>query len=72
MKRKVVLASSLTFAALAIAYVGGSYYAGQAVEQTMQKQHAWLANLPYFIVKSHSYQRGWFSSTETHHLASAP
>ena len=72
MKRKVVLASSLTFAALAIAYVGGSYYAGQAVEQTMQKQHAWLANLPYFIVKSHSYQRGWFSSTETTTLQVRP
>ena len=63
MKRKVVIAASATFAALAIAYVGGSYYAGQAVEKTMQKQHDWLANLPYFIVKSHTYERGWFSST---------
>ena len=72
MKRKVVLASSITFVALAIAYVGGSYFAGQAVEKTMQKQHEWLSNLPYFIVKSHNYQRGWFSSTETTTLQIRP
>ena len=64
-KRKVIIASAITLATLASAYIGGSYYAGKTVETTMQKQHEWLAQLPYFIVKSHTYQRGWFSSQET-------
>ncbi|QLG86880.1 YdgA family protein [Chitinibacter bivalviorum] len=65
MKRKVIAGSALGLVVLATGYLGGSYYAGQAVEQTMLKQHDWISKLPYFIVKSHSYQRGWLSSTET-------
>ncbi len=65
MKRKVIAASALSLLVLTTGYVGSSYYAGQAVEATMLKQHDWISKLPYFIVKSHSYQRGWLSSTET-------
>lgn len=64
MKRKVIAGSALGLIVLATGYLGGSYYAGQAVEQTMLKQHEWISKLPYFIVKSHSYQRNWLSSTE--------
>ncbi|WP_432721892.1 YdgA family protein [Jeongeupia wiesaeckerbachi] len=65
MKRKVLIASIGTVAVLAVAYVGGTWYAGRAAQDTMQKQHEWLASLPYFIVKDRSYHRGWFSSTES-------
>ncbi|WP_028449796.1 YdgA family protein [Chitinibacter tainanensis] len=65
MKRKVIAGSALGIVLLGGGYFGGSYVAGDAVEQTMQKQHAWISNLPYFIVKAHSYEKGWLSSTET-------
>ncbi|WP_169741245.1 YdgA family protein [Andreprevotia chitinilytica] len=65
MKRKVLIAASASVVVLVAGYVGGAYFAGQAAETTLQKQHEWLASLPYFIVKDRSYQRGWFSSTET-------
>ncbi|WP_410499012.1 YdgA family protein [Chitinibacter sp. S2-10] len=64
MNRKVIAASAAGLVLLGAAYLGGSQYAGQAVEKTMLKQHEWISKLPYFIVKSHSYQRGWLSSTE--------
>jgi uncharacterized protein YdgA (DUF945 family) len=64
-KRKVIAGSIISLVVLGAGYLGGSYYAGQSVEATMQKQHEWISSLPYFIVKSHSYQRGWLSSTET-------
>ena len=65
MKRKVLIAGSAVVIALAASYVGGAWFAGQAAEATLQKQHEWLASLPYFIVKDRQYHRGWFSSTET-------
>ncbi|MBE9610057.1 YdgA family protein [Chitinilyticum piscinae] len=65
MKRKLLIAAGSTAAALAIAYLGGSWYAGQSIQATMKKQHDWIASLPYFIVKNHSYTPGWFSSTES-------
>ncbi|QLI82246.1 YdgA family protein [Chitinibacter fontanus] len=65
MNRKVIAGSALSLLVLSAGYLGGSYYAGQAVETTMLKQHDWISKLPYFIVKSHQYQRGWLSSTET-------
>lgn len=64
MKRKVLLGSAIAAAILSAAYVGGAYVAGKAAETTLQKQHEWLSSLPYFIVKKHEYQRGWFSSSE--------
>ncbi|MGL4603225.1 MAG: DUF945 family protein, partial [Iodobacter sp.] len=63
-KRKVLLGSAIAAAILSAAYVGGAYVAGKAAETTLQKQHEWLSSLPYFIVKKHEYQRGWFSSSE--------
>ncbi|MBM3117737.1 YdgA family protein [Jeongeupia naejangsanensis] len=65
MKRKVIIASIGAAVALGGAYVGGTWYAGRAAQDTMQKQHEWLASLPYFIVKNREYHRGWFTSTET-------
>ncbi|WP_028453276.1 YdgA family protein [Chitinilyticum aquatile] len=65
MKRKLMIAAGAAVAVLATTYVGGSWYAGVKVQDTMKKQHDWIASLPYFIVKSHSYAPGWFSSTET-------
>ncbi|WP_028456672.1 YdgA family protein [Chitinilyticum litopenaei] len=65
MKRKLIIAGSAAIAVLVAGHVGGSWYAGRAVAETMKKQHDWIASLPYFIVKHHDYQPGWFSSTET-------
>ena len=57
---------------VAISYGGASYWMGLKAEQTLAEQHKIIAGLPLFVVKSHSYQRGWFSSTETTELALNP
>ncbi|GAA5784847.1 YdgA family protein [Chitiniphilus shinanonensis] len=65
MKRKALIVAAATVAGLAVAYGGGAWWAGKAAERTLNKQHEWLASLPYFVVSKREYQRGWFSSTET-------
>lgn len=52
----------------AVAWGGGSYWFGLKTEQTLAEQYRLLQSVPLFVVKSHSYQRGWFSSTETTEL----
>jgi len=49
---------------VAIAYTGASWWAGKQAEVTLEKQHKLIADLPYFVVKSRSYQRGLFTSHE--------
>lgn len=58
--------------AVAVAYTGASWYAGKAAEETLNKQHKLLADLPYFVVKSRDYQRGLFSSHERTTIALNP
>ncbi|BEV71606.1 MULTISPECIES: YdgA family protein [unclassified Paludibacterium] len=63
----------LTFAAAALGglfvlYGGAAYWAGIKAEDTLEQQHRMLASLPLFKVKSHTYERGWFSSQETTEL----
>jgi len=63
----------LTFAAailggLFVLYGGAAYWAGIKAEETLEEQHRMLATLPLFKVKSHTYDRGWFSSQETTEL----
>ncbi|HSC81234.1 MAG TPA: YdgA family protein [Chitinolyticbacter sp.] len=65
MKRKVLIVVAVAAVGLSAAYVGGAWWSGRAVEQTLAKQHQWLASLPYFVISDRSYRRGWFSSTET-------
>ena len=74
MKKLVLvgIAAGATVLAATTAYVGGAVWAGKAAEQSLQKQHEWLAGQPYFVVKSRKYQRGWFSSTENTTLAINP
>lgn len=50
------------------AYAGAAYWTGLKTEETLAEQHKMLAELPLFVVKSHTYQRGWFSSAETTEL----
>lgn len=72
MKQKIVLASVAAFTSACALWVGGAYFAGKGAQATLDKQHQWLSELPYFVVKARSYQRGWFSSTETATLAVNP
>ena len=63
----------LTFAAAALGglfalYGGAAFWAGIKAEDTLEEQHRMLASLPIFKVKSHTYERGWFSSQETTEL----
>lgn len=72
MKQKIVLASVASIAGVCALWIGGAYYAGKSVETTLEKQHKWLAEQPYFLIKDRTYQRGWFSSTEKATLAINP
>ena len=65
--RRLIIAGA-TLGGLFVLYGGATLWAGVKAEQTLQEQHKMLADLPLFKVKSHSYQRGWFSSTETTEL----
>jgi uncharacterized protein YdgA (DUF945 family) len=63
----------LTIAAAALGglfalYSGAAFWAGIKAEDTLEEQHRMLASLPIFKVKSHTYERGWFSSQETTEL----
>ncbi|WP_239690836.1 YdgA family protein [Chromobacterium sphagni] len=66
-KRRLIIAGA-TVGGLFVLYAASSYWAGVKAEDTLQEQHRMLASLPLFKVKSHSYERGWFSSTETTEL----
>lgn len=72
MKRKILLGCAAAVVVGAAGWVGGAYMAGKSVESTLDRQYKWLGDLPYFMVKSREYQRGWFSSTETVTLAVNP
>ncbi|WP_233201152.1 YdgA family protein [Chromobacterium alticapitis] len=66
-KRKLTIAGA-AIGGLFVLYAGSSYWAGVKAEDTLQEQYRMLSGLPLFKVKSHSYERGWFSSTETTEL----
>lgn len=53
---------------IALLYSAGAYWTGLEAERTLARQHDMIAGLPIFKVKSHQYERGWFSSTETTEL----
>lgn len=50
-------------------YGATSYWMGIKAQETLTEQHRMLSGLALFTVKSHSYQRGWFSSEEVTELA---
>ncbi len=72
MKQKIVLGGVAALAGVCALWIGGAYYAGKSAESTLDKQYKWLAEQPYFVIKARTYQRGWFSSTETATLAINP
>lgn len=57
---------------LASGFGGSAYWAGIKAEKTLAEQHRIVAGLSMFKVKNHSYQRGWFSSTEVTELELNP
>lgn len=66
-KQRLIIAGA-TLGGLFVLYGAAAYWAGVKAEDTLEEQHRMLAGLSIFKVKSHSYQRGWFSSTETTEL----
>jgi len=68
LRKQHLIVAGASLAGLFVLYGGASYWAGVEAEKTLQQQHQMLADLALFKVKSHDYQRGWFSSTETTEL----
>lgn len=56
--------TAITAASILAIYGGFSYWAGIKAEETLAEQHAMIAGMTVFKVKSHQYERGWFSSSE--------
>ncbi|MFC4160959.1 YdgA family protein [Chitinimonas lacunae] len=72
MKYKALVISAAAVGALALGYLGTTRWAGVEAERTLERQRQLLTDLPYFVIKSHEYQRGWFSSSERATLALNP
>jgi len=66
-KRRLIIAGA-TLGGLLVLNGAAAFWAGLKAEDTLQEQYQMIAGLPLFKVKSHSYERGWFSSTETTEL----
>ncbi|WP_231895195.1 YdgA family protein [Vogesella sp. LIG4] len=66
-KHRLILGGGALVATFAL-YSGFAYWAGIKAEETLAEQHRMIAQSPVFTIKSHSYQRGWFSSEETTEL----
>ena len=66
-KKRLMIAGGV-LGGLFVLYGGAAYWAGLKAEDTLAEQHRMLAEFPLFKVKSHSYERGWFSSSETTEL----
>ncbi|WP_293764387.1 YdgA family protein [uncultured Aquitalea sp.] len=66
-KQRLIIAGAAIGGLLAL-NGAAAYWAGVKAEDTLEEQHRMLAGLPLFQVKSHTYERGWFSSTETTEL----
>ena len=62
MKRKTILSFVIGVVVLVVAYSGAAWWTGKSAEKTVQKQISWSKSQPYFTVKEHVYNRGWFSS----------
>ncbi|XZG71571.1 YdgA family protein [Chitinibacteraceae bacterium HSL-7] len=65
MKQKSVLIAAGVAAALVASYAGTAWWAGKSAEATLARQSEWLSSLPYLVITERTYQRGWFSSTES-------
>lgn len=68
MKTRLLKGSVAGVLGIAVLYSAAAYWTGLEAERTLAKQHDMIAGLPIFKVKSHQYERGWFSSTETTEL----
>ncbi|MEQ6289227.1 YdgA family protein [Vogesella sp. GCM10023246] len=66
-KHHLILGGGALVATFAL-YSGFAYWAGLKAEETLAEQHRMIAQSSVFTIKSHSYQRGWFSSEETTEL----
>jgi uncharacterized protein YdgA (DUF945 family) len=66
-KQRLIIAAAALGGLFAL-YGGAAFWAGLKAQDTLEEQHRMLASLPLFKVKTHTYDRGWFSSSETTEL----
>jgi uncharacterized protein YdgA (DUF945 family) len=66
-KPRLIIAAAALGGLFAL-YGGAAFWAGLKAQDTLEEQHRMLASLPIFKVKTHTYDRGWFSSQETTEL----
>ncbi|RXZ45449.1 YdgA family protein [Crenobacter cavernae] len=68
LRKQHLIAAGAVLGAAFVVYGGTAYWAGVKAEETLAEQHRMVAALPFFKVKSHNYERGWFGSTEVTEL----
>lgn len=65
MNKKIWVGLLALMTIVALVLGGLPYYLGIKAEQSLRQQQALLANTSFLQVEQHTYQRGWFASTET-------
>ncbi|MDO5639422.1 MAG: YdgA family protein [Neisseria sp.] len=65
MKKLLITLSAVALLALAVVFLGLPYYLGIKAEESLAEQQKLLSQSSLLSVESHSYERGWFSATET-------
>ncbi|WP_082783520.1 YdgA family protein [Snodgrassella sp. CFCC 13594] len=65
MNKRVGMVIAALVAVVLVVVLAVPYYMGYKAEQSLQDQQSILAKTSFLTVKQHTYERGWFSSTET-------
>jgi uncharacterized protein YdgA (DUF945 family) len=70
-KRIVTIIAPIAAVILLIA-LALPFYLGIKAQQSLDEQSALLAKSPFLVIDKHSYERGWFTSTETMQIRFKP
>ena len=65
MKKLLITFFAAILLLLAAALLGLPYYLGIKAEESLNEQQQLLSQSNLLSIESHSYERGWFSATET-------
>ncbi|WP_239323827.1 YdgA family protein [Snodgrassella gandavensis] len=72
MNKRIVTIIAAILAVILLIALALPYYLGAKAQQSLDQQRALLAKSPFLVIDKQSYQRGWFTSTETMQIRFKP
>lgn len=72
MNKRIVTIVAALVAVVLLILLGLPYYLGIKAQQSLDEQRALLAKNSFLLIEKQSYERGWFSSTETMQIRFKP